>query len=165
SEFLRGLDSSVPATTAARTATKKPAAKKRPAATTAVEQTVTIQSADVESDPQTQRTLISPLSAPLAEPLVDPDTARPRRQAGRAWWRNRNVQLGAAAAALVLLLGAIVLFVQTDAGTIRVEINDPAIEVAIKGTDIVLKQADQGKDVTLSPGDKTLVVQRGDFQF
>ena len=45
------------------------------------------------------------------------------------------------------------------------EIDDPQIEVAIKGTDIVLKQADQGKDVKLSAGDHTLVVQRGDFKF
>ena len=56
-------------------------------------------------------------------------------------------------------------FVQTSEGTIRVEINDPGIELAIKGTEILLKQADQGKDVKLSPGDKTLIVQRGDFKF
>ena len=67
--------------------------------------------------------------------------------------------------AALLLLASIVFFMQTKDGTIRVEINDPAIEVAIKGTDIILKQADQGKDVTLSPGERTLVVQREGFKF
>ncbi|MGH7135996.1 MAG: SUMF1/EgtB/PvdO family nonheme iron enzyme, partial [Pirellulales bacterium] len=54
---------------------------------------------------------------------------------------------------------------QTKDGVIRVEINDPQIEVAIKGTDIVLKQADNGRDVKISPGEKTFIVERGDFKF
>lgn len=83
------------------------------------------------------------------------------------WWKKPLVLIAAAGGfgGLVLLLGVIVFFVQTKDGLIRVEIDDPQIEVAIKGTDIVLKQADQGKDVKVSPGEKTLVIQRGDFEF
>jgi len=80
-------------------------------------------------------------------------------------YRNHIVSLAIGSGALLVLLAAIVFFVQTKDGTIRVEINDPDIEVAIKGTEIVLKQADQGRDIKLSPGDHTLVIQRDGFQF
>jgi serine/threonine protein kinase/formylglycine-generating enzyme required for sulfatase activity/tetratricopeptide (TPR) repeat protein len=80
------------------------------------------------------------------------------------WLKNPLVWIaaGGGAALLLLLMAATVFFVQTDDGSIRVEINDPGIEVAIKGTEIVLKQADRGRDVKLTPGSHTLVVQRGD---
>ncbi|MFV1967506.1 MAG: SUMF1/EgtB/PvdO family nonheme iron enzyme [Pirellulaceae bacterium] len=90
-------------------------------------------------------------------------SAPPRAHEGSGHTRWRFVLACAGGAALVLL--AVVFFIQTKEGVIRVEINDPEIEVAIKGTEIVLHQADQGKDVALSPGDHTLVVQRGDFKF
>lgn len=78
------------------------------------------------------------------------------------WWKWVTVATGV----FVLLLGAgIVFFLQTKDGAIRVEINDPQIEVAIKGTDIVLKQADNGKDIRVSPGSKTLVIERGNLNF
>ena len=80
-------------------------------------------------------------------------------------WRQPLVLVAGGLGGLLLLLAAIVFFVQTKDGMIRVEINDPQIEVAIKGTNIVLKKADQGKDVELSPGEKTLIVRRGDFKF
>lgn len=82
---------------------------------------------------------------------------------GRSWTGGRT--LIATGAAAILLLAAIVFFIPTRDGVIRVEINDPEIAVAIKGTEIVLQQADQGKDIKLSPGEKTLVVRRDDFQF
>ncbi|MGI8977760.1 MAG: protein kinase domain-containing protein [Pirellulaceae bacterium] len=82
------------------------------------------------------------------------------------WWRNPLVLVAAGSGGLLLFLAAVVVFfVQTKDGLIRVEIDDPQIEVAIKGTEIVFKQADQGKDVRLSAGEKTLIVQRGDFTF
>ena len=37
--------------------------------------------------------------------------------------------------------------------------------MAIKGTEIVLEQADQRKDIKLSPGDHTLVIRRDGFRF
>lgn len=69
-----------------------------------------------------------------------------------------------AAGGLAMVLGAVILFWPTPQGTLRLEINDPEIEVSIKGTDLVLKGADP-QPLTLSPGQKTLIVRRGDFQF
>lgn len=79
-------------------------------------------------------------------------------------WRKLLV-IGAGGLGGLVLLAATIFFFATKDGLIRVEINDPQIEVAIQGTDIVLKKGDKGKDVTLSPGDHTLVVRRGDFTF
>lgn len=90
-------------------------------------------------------------------------TRLPRSPGKLAWGWNRATLL--TAGVLALLLAGVVFLFQSKAGTIRVEINDPDIEVSVKGTRIVLKEADNGKDVSLVPGDKTLVVQRGDFKF
>jgi serine/threonine protein kinase/formylglycine-generating enzyme required for sulfatase activity/Leucine-rich repeat (LRR) protein len=76
-------------------------------------------------------------------------------------WRFALVSAAAAAA----LLAAVVFYLQTNNGRIRVEINDPQIEVAIKGTNITFQKADNDTDVKVSPGEKTLIVQRGDFTF
>lgn len=73
--------------------------------------------------------------------------------------RSRTIAIAAAcSAALIGMFLGVVFFVQTPEGTIRVEIEDPSIEVKIKGTAITLKKAHNGKDVKLSPGKKTLVV-------
>ena len=111
-------------------------------------------SSKVGTDPQTQQSLLRPVAA---------RTAR-RRPPDCPWWKSLTTQI-AGGGASVLLLAAIIFFMRTKDGLIRVEINDPEIEVAIKGTDIVLKQADQGTDVKLSAGDHTIIVQRGDFTF
>ncbi|TVS09658.1 MAG: hypothetical protein EA424_26675 [Planctomycetaceae bacterium] len=150
--FLGGLERSAGQRVATKAVTKKQAA---PA--TGFDPTVTLQSAQVGTDPETQHSMVSPLAAAPAK----------RRRPKSVWWQIRRVRLAKGAGALLLLVlsAAIVFFVQTSEGTIRVEINDPSIEVAIQGTEILLRQADQGKDVKLSPGDKTLIVQRGDFTF
>ena len=104
---------------------------------------------------------------------VAPFTQRLRRRRPSPWaqlagWCGSlppKVRIAVGGGAMILSLAAIVFFLQTKDGVIRVEINDPDIEVAIKGTEIVLKQADRGKDVRVSPGDHTLVIERGDFKF
>jgi formylglycine-generating enzyme required for sulfatase activity/serine/threonine protein kinase len=100
---------------------------------------------------------------------VSIDTGRPAAKRRTGWWSSlppwqKMTAVLAAGAAAVSLLG-IVLLVRTKDGAIRVEINDPQIEVAIKGTEIHLKQADNGRDIKLSAGEKTLIVERGDFKF
>ncbi|MGH7140818.1 MAG: hypothetical protein ACREHD_34235, partial [Pirellulales bacterium] len=92
-----------------------------------------------------------PVEAPVGN-------ARPTKPPSRG---RRLIMLTSAAA----LIAGTVFFIQTNNGTIRVEINDPQIEVTIQGTDLTLKQADNGADVKLSPGEKTLVVERGDLKF
>jgi serine/threonine protein kinase/formylglycine-generating enzyme required for sulfatase activity/WD40 repeat protein len=108
-----------------------------------------------------------PEANPSEQFNVSIDTHRPSAVRRGRWsslppWQRWA--LAGVPGAAVLLLG-IVLLLQTKDGVIRVEINDPQIEVAIKGTDIVLKQADNGHDVKLSPGKKTLIVERGKFTF
>jgi hypothetical protein len=64
---------------------------------------------------------------------------------------------------IIALAAAIIFYFQTPNGTLRVEINDPEIEVLVKGTDIVLKKAEK-EDITLTPGEHTLTVKRGEFE-
>ena len=89
---------------------------------------------------------------------VSPSSSRTRKPLLRTL-------LAAASGGLALVLAGIVLLIPGKDGTLRIEINDPSIEVAVKGTIIVLKGADKGGEVTLTPGEKTLVVTRGDFSF
>lgn len=89
----------------------------------------------------------------------------PRSPAGpRLRRRGRNYYL-ALGGGIAALLAGIVVLIPTKDGTIRVEIGDPQIEVNVKGTDIVLGKADSTHDIALSPGEKTLIVKRGDFVF
>lgn len=148
SEFLRAM-TSLPEQAVM---TKAPAKKKVGSPPT--DRTMAMFSSKVGTDPQTQQSLLRPVAA---------RTTR-RRPPDSPWWKSLTTQI-AGGGASVLLLAAIIFFMRTKDGLIRVEINDPEIEVAIKGTDIVLKQADQGTDVKLSAGDHTIIVQRGDFTF
>lgn len=88
--------------------------------------------------------------------------SRTARGLGRPPWLRRPLTWAGAVGA-VLLLG-VVFFLPTGKGTLRVELNDPTFEVRIKGTEIVLTGADP-EPVRLRPGEKTLIVKRGDFEF
>ncbi len=175
--FLRGMKSS-PGSAVAAKPTAKDAARKEATVSSGATPTMTFRSAHADTDPQTQFSL-GGAASPIATRSVS-EGATPVRDAGqllrvvRPWLvalpRSRFGLLciaggGVVLATFAVLLATIVFFVRTKDGVIRVEIGDPSIEVAIKGTEIVLKQADNGTDVKLSPGDKTLIVQRGDFQF
>jgi len=65
---------------------------------------------------------------------------------------------------IALLIAAIVFFLPTKDGSIRVEINDPSIKVSVKGTGIVFTGAGK-QPVSLTPGEHILHVTRGDFKF
>ncbi|PHR95737.1 MAG: hypothetical protein COA78_29655 [Blastopirellula sp.] len=77
-------------------------------------------------------------------------------------WISKVALLGLG---FTILFFGIVYYIDTPQGVIRLEINDPSIQVSIQGTNITLLQADNGKDVKLSLGNQTLVVQRGDLRF
>jgi serine/threonine protein kinase len=85
------------------------------------------------------------------------------KSSSRPPWTDRRVLAGAGSAAL-LLLAAFFFFRGPDGSTLRVEIDDPDIEVSIKGTDIVFTNADK-QPITVTPGKKILHVTRGDFAF
>jgi len=86
-----------------------------------------------------------------------------RRSGMQSLLKDRRVQLGGGVCALALILSVVFLF-KTSEGTLRIEINDPEVEVAVKGTQIVLKGAEK-EDITLSPGKHILHVRRGVFEF
>lgn len=147
--FLRGMESSPSLQAGAKTAVAKKAARKKD------QRTAMLLAADVETDSQSQ------LSLP------------PRQRAGKAKSSSKQATLTSkrmwiatsSVVASLFIIAAVVFFVRTKYGVIRVEITDPDIEVQIKGTDIVLKAADQGKDVRLTAGEQSLVIQRDDFTF
>jgi serine/threonine protein kinase/formylglycine-generating enzyme required for sulfatase activity len=76
---------------------------------------------------------------------------------------SSRMLLGGGAGALLLLL-AVVFFLRTPYGTLRVEILDPEVELAIKGTEITLRAADI-EPVSLKTGEKKLIITRGDLSF
>ena len=85
-----------------------------------------------------------------------------RTSASRSWWHNRRVQIGGGLAAV--LITAVVILLQTPKGTLRVEILDPEVEVQVLGTTVTLKKGD-AEPVTLTVGEKKLLVMRGDLAF
>ncbi|MGE0610561.1 MAG: serine/threonine protein kinase [Pirellulales bacterium] len=125
------------------------------ATSSATENTIALQSHQDDTNPLAIPVLGSPLAS----------WAAPRRVPPLPWCRNRALWIAAGAGAALIIVGAIVFLLQSDDGVVRVEIHDPQIEVAVQGTGILLKQANNGTDVKLSPGRKTLVVECGDFTF
>jgi formylglycine-generating enzyme required for sulfatase activity/serine/threonine protein kinase len=106
------------------------------------------------ADPQMRTSSFAPASVAAqfkrARPLL-------RRPAGVA---------AVAAGLLAAIAVATVYWIQTPAGIIRVEITDPQVEVAIKGTEMKFTGADpQPVSVKPGEGEKVLVVTRGDFTF
>ncbi len=109
----------------------------------------------------------SPSALPSFHSELQEIPVRPSRKRGRrridplSWF----LFLAGGMAAVVLLVMMAVFFLRTDKGVIRVEINDPQVEVQLKGTNITLRGVQGGKDIQVEPGPHALVVRRGDFQF
>ena len=98
----------------------------------------------------------------LATPLVG--KAKPQAAARRTSPAT-FVLIGAGLLGIFALAAAMVFYFQTRSGTLRVEIDDPDIQVTVKGEDIVLTNADS-KPIKLKAGEHTLIVTRGeDFTF
>lgn len=72
--------------------------------------------------------------------------------------------VGACLFGILALLGALVFYVPTPQGTLRVQIDSPDIEAKLKGERIVFRQAGQ-QTISLRTGKHRLVVTRGDFTF
>ncbi len=79
--------------------------------------------------------------------------------------RRRTWPFVAAAGALVALAAAgTVLFWQSPTGMVRIEINDPAIKVALDKDGFKIQGVDK-HDIVLTPGEHGLRVKRGDIEF
>lgn len=99
--------------------------------------------------------------APAPTPIAP---SAPKATGVRPGGRKKVLIASAALGALALLAAAMVLFIKTPTGTLRVQIDDPAIAVHVQGSDVVLTKADQ-ESIRLTPGEHSLVVKRGDFTF
>ena len=102
---------------------------------------------NVDTDPEMQQPIVEP---PGQQPT-------PRRQPGPVWGRRRNAWITGGATAILTLLFGFAFLSRTDEGVIRVEIDDPQIQVRVQGTGIVLTQADRAKNITLAPARKRLL--------
>jgi tetratricopeptide (TPR) repeat protein len=111
----------------------------------------------------------SPQAAIVPNPFIFPDqpTASPvraatdRERGGRKKW----ALLASAAGSLgVLAVAALVLFWQTPHGTVRIESDDPAVEIVFDKTGPTVKGADK-EVITLRPGEHGILIKRGDFVF
>ena len=105
-------------------------------------------------------------SSPTSGTLPDLRSQRSQQTASSAFQKLRNEprKLAAIAAAILLVIASVVFFFRTPDGVLRIAIDDPDIEVSVKGTEIVLEGVEM-QDITLKPGKHTLKVKRGDFEF
>ena len=85
--------------------------------------------------------------------------------ANGADWRNSRAWMVAGGGVVAaLLLAGLLFLIQMPTGILRVELNDPDVKVSVRGTEIVITNADK-EPVKLSPGEHSLTVTRGDFGF
>ncbi len=103
------------------------------------------------------------LPEPSHDSAGNPPSAMPASSADNGKRKLTPGILAGLAAGAIALLAALVFFLQTPKGTLRVEISDPEIQVRVKGTDIVLEGEDE--EIRLTVGEQNLIVKRGDFEF
>jgi sugar lactone lactonase YvrE len=90
-------------------------------------------------------------------------TAKPPSHASaRRSWPRPSV-LVAAAAVFVGIAAAVVYYIQTDYGTVRVEVADENVEVTLAGNTITTQNDNQS--LTIRAGKQKLIVRRGNFKF
>jgi serine/threonine protein kinase len=73
------------------------------------------------------------------------------------------IAIAAALGGLALAAAGIVVFLPTSDGTIRVEINDPSIEVTVSGSGYKIKG--KTEEIHVKPGEHTLHVKTGELEF
>jgi eukaryotic-like serine/threonine-protein kinase len=152
-EFLRGMDQSpagrggLPAAVAVRAAIAAPA-------TLAAEQTMNLGAPAVDTDPRTEQSLAGLRN--VAPFWLDRLPVPPRMRV--------PVLVGGGLAAAALLLAGILLFWQTEQGTVRIEINDPNITAQFDGAGATLTQLDKDP-IELAPGQHGLRIKYGALDF
>jgi hypothetical protein len=92
--------------------------------------------------------------------------AAPAPQPDRSGKKRRPVAwlVGLAGGLAAAVVAGIVLFWQTPQGTVKIEIDDPAIKVVFVENGVTITGADK-KPIMLRPGEHSIRVKRGDFEF
>jgi serine/threonine protein kinase/formylglycine-generating enzyme required for sulfatase activity len=110
--------------------------------------------------------LDSVAARPAARPDKPPPAAAAAGPAATGAVGNRRFKAVAAllglAACLVL---ATVFFLQTPQGTVRIEIDDPEIQVVLDKQGATIRGADTMHEIKLEPGPHGITITRGDFSF
>jgi formylglycine-generating enzyme required for sulfatase activity/serine/threonine protein kinase len=91
-------------------------------------------------------------------------TALDRGRPDRGWFDRNKVAIACGGVFLPLLLLGIVLLLPAGKGTIRIETNDPAIEVLVREGGATIRKADK-EEIQLTPGDRVFTIERGDLKF
>jgi formylglycine-generating enzyme required for sulfatase activity len=106
-------------------------------------------------------------AADALQALASDCTTSPPAAPPQATLRGRGRKLlgiGLAAAAGAALVAAIVLFWQTPHGAVRLESDDPGVEIVFDQTGPTIKGADK-EPITLRAGEHGILIKRGDFTF
>jgi formylglycine-generating enzyme required for sulfatase activity/serine/threonine protein kinase len=96
------------------------------------------------------------------------DRARisPFPQLNRLWheagWIRASV-LALALAILGVMLGVVIIYARPGKSVLKIEIHDPNVEVAVKGSMVLLRAP--GQEIEIQPGETELTITRGDLQF
>ena len=78
--------------------------------------------------------------------------------------RSRFATFTAFAVSLfVLLFASVVYYIQTNKGTVRIEVLDESLSVTIKGQTVTMQDGDM-EPMTFRPGEQKLVVKQGDIE-
>ncbi len=96
------------------------------------------------------------------ETLQPPSPLHSPTDSGRG--PRRRLIMALAAAVLLALLGGLVFYWQTNNGIVKIEINDPDVQVSFDKAGPTIKGVDK-QDIKLSPGEYGLHIKRGDLQF
>ena len=107
----------------------------------------------------------------VADTLADIETNLTYQETARGLpirrWNKRWLSVAVLAAtclAFVLLYTlAQTFFLRTEGGTIRIEVNDPKTKLTIAGNVYTFRH--KGKNITMTPGRKTLTIARDGFEF
>ena len=108
------------------------------------------------SAPKTKPQIGGRQSAAGSRPKTSPTAIRRKP---RAVWLIGGGVLG-----LVLLIGGIVLFWPTPHGLVRIESDDPNVEIVFMKDGPTIKGADK-EPISIRSGEYSLLIKRGDFQF
>jgi hypothetical protein len=101
--------------------------------------------------------------APFARRLAEPVEKTTRKEVPSQPGRRLGPLSIAAALFIAALVAAVVFYIQTDYGVVRVEVMDESLEVKLNGKTISMKDGDT--PLSIRAGARTLVVRRGNFEF
>ena len=119
----------------------------------------TIELSNIAPAPEPQPGLLTALEQAEAEAKSTPKPSAPPRKRRPVVFALVALMFGG-----LIALGGIVYYLQTNNGIVRIEINDPDIQVALGEKEMTFKGIDK-HDIKIAPGTHGLRIKRGDLEF